>query len=102
MDQPVCIGWGRIDVGQISFQLYEAWQSSFHVDFTLFCDGLSIPCHRIVLSARSDFFRGLLRWVPTAQLPTFEHTFEHIAGALITVQYGVGRGKQGLLCGSRS
>ena len=37
-----------------------------------------------------------------AQLPTFEHTFEHITGALITVQYGVGRGKQGLLCGSRS
>ena len=33
------------------------------MDFTLHCQGLSIPCHRIVLGARSDFFRGLLWWL---------------------------------------
>ena len=42
-------------------QLYEAWQSGSLVDFTLHCEGLSIPCHKIVLGARSDFFKGLLR-----------------------------------------
>ena len=44
-------------------QLYEAWQGGSFVDFTLHCQGLSIPCHRIVLGARSDFFRGLLWWL---------------------------------------
>ena len=44
-------------------QLYEAWQSGSLVDFTLNCEGLSIPCHKIVLGARSGFFRGLLRWL---------------------------------------
>jgi len=44
----------------LACQLYEAWQGGSFVDFTLHCQGLSIPCHRIVLGARSDFFRGLL------------------------------------------
>jgi len=48
------------DAEGLAGQLYEAWQSGSLVNFTLYCEGLSIPCHKIVLSARSDFFRGLL------------------------------------------
>jgi len=50
----------ELDGESLASQLYEAWQSGSLVDFTLKCEGLSIPCHKIVLGARSGFFRGLL------------------------------------------
>jgi hypothetical protein len=41
-------------------QLWALHQQGQMTDYTLECEGRRLPCHRLVLAARSGFFRGLL------------------------------------------
>ena len=52
----------QVDVGGsgLASSLWEALQQGTMADFTLLCDGARLPCHRLLLATRSEFFRGLL------------------------------------------
>jgi len=41
-------------------QLWTMFKQGYMTDYTLVCEGLSLPCHKFILGARSEFFRGLL------------------------------------------
>ena len=67
-NEKLCLKWNDFQhLVQISFG--ELRISNDFSDVTLVCEGQSLQAHKVILSARSPFFKGLLRAQPRQQQP---------------------------------